>query len=54
MEAHANGVWNDKTMQWEDAKTGLTISGYGINEPIKFVSMIKRLTKKFNIHKELL
>ncbi|UKH49518.1 hypothetical protein [Enterobacter phage vB-EclM_KMB17] len=35
MEAHANGVWNEETKQWEDAKTGLTISGYGINEPIK-------------------
>ncbi|ADB81622.1 hypothetical protein CC31p126 [Enterobacter phage CC31] len=35
MEAHANGVWNEETKQWEDAKTGLLISGYGINEPIK-------------------
>ncbi|AHI61027.1 hypothetical protein CG98_gp124 [Enterobacter phage PG7] len=35
MEAHANGVWNEKQCSGKTLKLVLTVSGYGINEPIK-------------------
>ncbi|WZB37581.1 hypothetical protein [Erwinia phage COW86c] len=41
MEAHANGVWNEETMQWEDAKTYIGVQGYGVNEPIRIVEYDK-------------
>ena len=41
MEAHQNGVWNEKEMKWEDATTYLSVKGYGINEPIRLVEYDK-------------
>jgi hypothetical protein len=41
MEAHSNGVWNEETMQWEDATTYIGVKGYGVNEPICIVEYDK-------------
>lgn len=41
MEAHQNGIWNEQTYEWEDAKTNLSVRGYGVNEPIRLVEYDK-------------
>lgn len=37
MEAHADGVWNEKTQQWDPVTTYISVEGYGVNEPIRII-----------------
>lgn len=46
MEAHADGVWNEKTQEWDPATTYISVEGYGINEPIRIVEYNKETDEK--------
>lgn len=48
MEAYADGGWNPETMSYDERTTGITVKGYGVNEPIRLVEYDKETNEEID------